>query len=196
MTTQLDQRVVRLVQAAEEMLGFPISNEADMRRITPTQASTLLKEFSGDPDFRALASERGNPIAEANIWLNARVNGGDIPLGEVTRMASGLGPSAEYQRAMTDAEHGAEVADESAAGQSRTQASATTADQAKARLAELSRDPAWVEKALTRGTAEARENLSLNATATGLQLSDEQIDRGARGLPPDMSGPDAGAVAG
>jgi hypothetical protein len=176
-----EERIGRLLLAAEEFLGFDITPET-YRNITPAQASTLLKNFSADPDFRELALQRGNPISEGNIWLSTRATGGDIPLEEVTRLSNGLAPSAEYQAATSDAADGT-------SSQTNRNPQPIDANAANARLIELRANLDWSTKALTRGTAEARENIALNAAACGNPLNETQIGRLAAGFSTEPVGP-------
>ena len=104
------------------------------------------------------------------------MNGHDIPVDEVARMANGQAPSAEYLAALAHSEAKEAGLDPEIKG------STLSADEAKARLVELSAKQEWAAKALTRGTAEARESIALNAAVTGNQLSDVQIERLAAGL--------------
>lgn len=184
MTDAHEEKVARLLRAASEAVGFEITAE-NYQDISPAQASELLKNFSNDPDFRALALQRGNPISESNIWLNARATGGDIPIEDVTRMSNGLTPLGNVESV--------EQAQLRLASERLTAAQNATAmpagETARLRLAELSANPEWAAKAVIRGTAEARENIALNATASGSLLNDTQIGRLAAGLSAESMGP-------
>jgi hypothetical protein len=56
-----------------------------------------------------------------------------------------------------------------------------TPEQAKGKLAELSKNPDWAAKALQRGTAEAEENLRLNRMIAGSKVDENEIQREAKG---------------
>jgi hypothetical protein len=170
--TDMQSKIDRLMRQASEMVGFEVTAD-NYRGISPEQAKALLARLRTDPEFGELALTRGTAIAEANVWLCARQSGVDLPLEDVGRMAQGLAPRVEVDDSEGD------VAEPPAHDPAA----------ARARLTTLGRDPAWREKALTHGTLEARENLELNAAASGVKYSATDLDRMARGL-----GPQAGAV--
>lgn len=58
-----------------------------------------------------------------------------------------------------------------------------SAEQAQAQLKQKQADPAWVQKALTRGTPEAEENLRLNLLSNGATIDEAELKRMAAGLP-------------
>jgi hypothetical protein len=61
---------------------------------------------------------------------------------------------------------------------------ALTPEQAQQQLGEKRRNTEWVTKALQRGTVEAEENIRLNALASGVVMTAEEVKRQAAGLGP------------
>jgi hypothetical protein len=161
------QKIERLMKLASEFVGFEINSDT-YRNIQPEKATALLAQLARDPDYQELALLRGSPIAEANIWLSGRMSGTDLPLEDVARMSQGLSQKPEVSSDASDF----------AAGSNPPAA----ANDARARLDALSRDPDWRAKALTRGTPQARENLELNAAISGVTYSGEALDRMTNGL--------------
>jgi hypothetical protein len=176
--TELQAKVERLMRQASELVGFEITADS-YRRISPEQSAALLARLGMDPDFRELALTRGSPIAEANVWLSARQSGADLPLEDVGRMALGLAPRAKADDSSEDGVEAQYQQEDGAAA-------------ARSRLEALGRDPEWRAKALTRGTPEARENLELNAAASGASFSSTDLDRLAQGLGPQAGAPPDG----
>jgi hypothetical protein len=179
-----EELLAELMSVASQHLGFEVTAE-NYQKISPEKAAGLLQVLSARADFRELALTRGTAFAEANIWLSAQAAGTDLPLEHVARAAQGFDPTT---RAPDDGEDVLGERNLQAAGQKLTAAEnaprTTDSAAARARLTMLGQDPVWREKALTRGTAEARENLELNAAISGVKHSPQEMQRLVSGLGP------------
>jgi hypothetical protein len=63
-----------------------------------------------------------------------------------------------------------------------TQMAQPSAETAKTKLAELGTDPAWVAKALERGTPESKERIRLNMLASGATVNEAEVERFSRSI--------------
>jgi hypothetical protein len=192
-----EETLAELMGIASKFLGFEVTAD-NYRSIAPEKAAGLLQMLSSREDFRELALTRGTAFAEANIWLAAQAGGTDLPIEHVTRASQGFDPTTrppdDGKDVLTD--EGLKTASQKLTAAANAPTAAASAS-ARARLATLSQDPAWREKALTRGTSEARENLELNATISGVVHSPQEMQRLVSGLgpssiaPPEARGADA-----
>lgn len=89
MTNHHDDSIAKdaMLDFADSPEGFGIP--ASWRSLTGSQARLTLQKLTANAVFRDGASKRGNPNAEARLWLTAKIHGKDLSLGEVRHLAAG-----------------------------------------------------------------------------------------------------------